>query len=422
MLRVSICGLILVGVFIQVAGANGVLRDPLGARVGGRGGANVAFADSGMILHDNPAGMVNLPSQQFMELGVDVIFTDILYSDPDNARVKHDSDPIPLGNLSIVRQSDDGQLAFGLGLFSPGGFSSDYMMNGPFPYVGPQKYKSFSSLTRILPGAAYAVNDWFSIGGTLGVAVSHTELEGPHFLQYGPTAGIPTRIDTQATGAALSWSLGAQFDLSERTTIGVAYQSQNQFHLDGNTRVEIPLLGASRFDTTLDMTWPRTATLGIKHRASPCHLLGVDIGWYNWSDSFDQVGLHLSNPENPAFALAVGNQVTEQLPLIWRDSLSVRLGMEREFGCQRVFRIGYSYMENPVPAETLTPYIPTILQHSVGAGYGWSTHGYEIDLAYQFFFSPTIDVEQSEIIGGDFDNSTVRTQVHVAYLGLIKRF
>ena len=73
---------LLVGACAQLAYANGVIRDPLGARVAGRGGANVAYADSGMILHDNPAGMVHLPAQHFTEFGVDLLFTEILYTDP----------------------------------------------------------------------------------------------------------------------------------------------------------------------------------------------------------------------------------------------------------------------------------------------------------------------------------------------------
>jgi len=416
-----IVAVLLVGACAQLAYANGVIRDPLGARVAGRGGANVAYADSGMILHDNPAGMVHLPAQHFTEFGVDLLFTEILYTDPTSPRETNDSDPIPLGNVSIVRRTGDDNFAYGIGLFSPGGFSTDYFMTGPIPF-GPQKYKSFSSLTRILPGVAYSIDDKLSIGATLGVAVSHTELEGPYFLQTGALAGTPLLMDLQATGAALSWSVGVQYQASDRTAVGLSYQSENRFHLDGNTRTNIPGLGQSRFDTTVDMTWPRTATLGVRHSVTPYHVLGIDVAWFNWSTAFDHVGLHMTNPNNPVFGAAVGSQLTEQFPLTWHDSLSVRLGMERYFSSNTVARWGYSYMENPIPNETLTPYVPSTLQHSVGFGLGWKMRGYETDLAYQFFFSDTRRVGTSSLIGGDFDNSSVRTQVHMLYLGWTKHF
>ncbi len=60
----TICTLLVCAHYGGVALADGTIRDGLGARVAGRGGTNIAFADAGTILHDNPAGMVNLPTLQ----------------------------------------------------------------------------------------------------------------------------------------------------------------------------------------------------------------------------------------------------------------------------------------------------------------------------------------------------------------------
>jgi long-chain fatty acid transport protein len=414
--------IVLLGCLCYQANADGVIRDALGARVAGRGGTNVAFADSGMILHDNPAGMVNLNSMNHIEFGIEALITDISYSDPDD-HGRADHDPIPLGNLAIIRKSANDQWAFGIGAFTPGGFATDYELNGPFPLLGKQKYKSFGSLLRILPGVAHRVNDRLSVGGTLGVAVSHTELEGPYFLQSGPLAGTPTLMDMQATGAALSWSLGMQYLWSDYTTLGLTYQSETRFNHDGSTRTFVPTVGQSAFDTTLDMTWPRTVTLGLRHELSACHIAAVDVIWYDWSSAFDQAGLHLTNPTNPVFAGLLGPQgLNEQMPLLWRDSISVRVGMERYLCPHRVIRAGYTYNRNPVPAATLTPYIPTIVEHVVGAGFGWYRKGWETDVAYQYFFTPTETVETSGLIGGDFSQSRLRPHAHIIYLSFTKRF
>jgi long-subunit fatty acid transport protein len=417
-----VLAILLLGCLCCQVAADGVIRDSLGARVAGRGGTNVGFADSGMILHDNPAGMVNVASAQLVEFGFDVMITDVEYSDPDDFDTS-DHDPIPLGNLAAIRKSEDEQWAIGIGAFTPGGFATDYDLNGPFPLLGKQKYKSFGSLIRILPGVAHCVNDQLSIGGTLGVAVSHTELEGPHFLQSGPLIGTPTLMDMQATGAALTWSFGMQYLLTQCTTVGLAYQSETRFNLDGHTTTSVPMLGQSAFDTTLDMTWPRTLTFGLRQELTPSVIGSVDVIWYNWSEAFDYAGLHLKNPTNPILAGMLGPAgLTEQFPLLWNDSVSVRVGMEKYLCPHRVVRAGYTYNRNPVPAATLTPYIPTIVEHVVGVGLGWYRHSWETDIAYQFFFTPTERVGTSDLIGGDFNQSELRPYAHIIYLGFTKRY
>ena len=105
------------------ANADGVIRDALGARTAGRGGTNIAFADAGMILHDNPAGMINLPGIWHAEFGADVLISDVVYSDPDD-RDASASIPIPLGNVAIIRKSANQCLAYGIGCFTPGGFAT----------------------------------------------------------------------------------------------------------------------------------------------------------------------------------------------------------------------------------------------------------------------------------------------------------
>jgi len=249
------------------------------------------------------------------------------------------------------------------------------------------------------------------------------ELEGPYFLQSAPFTGTPTIMDIQATGAALTWSLGFQYIVSDRTTIGMNYQSETRFHLDGNTTTTIPALGgSSAFDTTLDMTWPRALGLGVRHELTPCCVGSVDVIWYNWSSAFDQVGLHLRDPSNPVFAAVLGSLFTEQVPLLWRDSVSVRLGMERSLDATHLIRCGYVYHRNPIPAATLTPYLPTTVEHTLALGVGWRHADWDTDLAYQFMFGPANDVGSSGLAGGDFDQSRLRVKAHFVFVGFTRHY
>jgi len=426
-LRIAFCCLCIALSLRGTAVADGVIRDGLGAISCGRGGTNIASADNGVVLLDNPAGLVNIDGCGLVDLGADLIFLDMKYAEelPDIIDVVADHDPYPCGNLSVVRKSGDGCWAFGLGLYAPAAFGTRYEMEGPAPFGGTRLYKSFGALSKLLPGVSRRVTDRLSVGGTLGVAYSHIELEGPHTLQApGLLQSTPTLIDLQTCGAALTWSFGLQYQLTQATTVGVTYQSENSFHLDGSIRVEVPdpALRSSYFDADLDVTWPRSLGLGVRHELCPHRIVSADVIWFDWTNAFDTLDLHLSDPSNPAFEAALGPTVDEVIPMNWRDTVSVRLGYEHHFGCNRVGRLGYTYHRNPIPAGTLTPYIQTVLEHTFSVGYGWVRGCWQVDLAYQFTFGPEVEVATSDLLGGDYDASRHEAMAHVMLVTLSKRF
>lgn len=396
--------------------ADGVVRDGIGAISSGRGGTNIGFADNGEVLLDNPAGIVNAPGRGLSELSFDILQTDLYYSDPDNGA--HASyNPFPLGQLSVIKKSPDGLWAAGIGFYAPAGFGATFDLNGPAPIGGRHRYKSLGALARIIPGAAVRVTDRLTVGGTLGVAVSHVELEGPWFLQN----GTPTVFDLQGTGATITWSAGLQYELTPATTLGVAYQSQTSFNLDGSAQVNVPGFGEGRFDAATDIKWPRSLGIGVKHDLCKHRTVALDVIWFDWSDAFDTVDVELTNPTNPAFN-ALGSPIRESLALRWKDSISVRLGMEQALSPCSVARCGYAYHPNQVPEGTLTPFIPAILEHAFSVGYGHKVGGGEVDLAYQFSFGRDRTVGASDLPGGDFSNSRVEAQAHWIFLSYLNRF
>ncbi len=301
------------------AQASGTISNALSAREAGRGGVNLGFSDNGVILMDNPAGMQGLIGDcachnSFVDIGMVGLFTDLTYADDDNPTTDAADNPTGLGHLMIGRRLNE-DVVIGFGAFAPAGFSSDYDLQGPATLPGPDTYQSFGALIRVLPGISIRMTDAWTVGGTLGVAASHIELEGPYFLNSGALAGTPTRLDLQATGAALSWSLGTQYKLSDQTTIGVRYQSANEFRSDGKSSVTIPGLGNTIYDTNVALTWARSVGIGLMHKLSPSRRIGLDFEWENWSDAFDNATLTFTKPSNPVFLAVAGPKVVEVFPL-----------------------------------------------------------------------------------------------------------
>jgi long-chain fatty acid transport protein len=392
--------------------ADGVVRDAVGAISTGRGGTNIAFADNGAIILDNPAAMTNAPGCGFLDLGVDTVICDLHYSDPDNdadGEVKG----FPSGMVGYVRRSPDSPLAWGLGVYAPAGFSAEFDLVNP--HFGQTRYKSLGVLGKVLPGLAYQVTDRLSIGATLGVAIGQAELEAPFYVQTGPLAGAPTLLDLQATGATPTGGIGLQYQITPATTLGVAYTEESRFVFDGSSRVTLltplgPL--ASDFDTQLDLVWPRSLGVGLKHELCCCRRIGVDVIWFDWSHAFDQLDLVFRNPSNPVVAAVVGPEVRDTFPVGWDDSVSLRLGYEWDSSDVTTWRAGYVYHESPAPDATLTPLLDGVLEHAFSVGVTRWYDDASLNLAYQYSFAPERQVGTSDIIGGDFDNSTFDAEAH----------
>jgi long-subunit fatty acid transport protein len=406
--------------------ADGLIRDGVGARAVGRGGTNLAFADNGQVLLDNPAGMSNVAGNGLAEAGFDILFTDLQYGDADNGGryVGSDDNPFPMGQVSYIRNSADGVWAFGLGVFSVAGFSTGYDLPGPAPLVGTQHYKSIGAFGKVLPGISARLTENLTAGATFGLGVTHAELESPYFLQApGPFQGTPMYLDLQATGVAPCWSFGVQYQLSEQTTLGASYVSETNLNMDGNTLVDVPGLGRARFDTALHVMWPQSVGVGLRHCFCPHRTLACDVLWIDWSRAFDQFDVRFTNPDNPVFAAVVGNVLPETFPLDWRDTMSVRLGYEYRPNDEHVWRLGYTYHRNPIPTTTLTPWIQGILEHAFSLGHGWNFGPCtSLDLAYQYSFGPEQFVGASDWVGGDFSNSRQYAQYHFLLLSLQQRF
>ncbi len=410
-------GVVMLALTTSAALADGVMLNGVSPRSIGRGGTNIAHADNGAILYDNPAAAVNIKGSTLIDIGVDMLINDFHYAGT-LGRADEAGNLFPLPQISMIKKSRDGRMAYGLGLFVPAGFSETYDMQGPAVLGGQQRYKSIGSLAKILPTLAYKLNDRLALGATLGVAISHEELEGPYTVQGpGPFKGTKTLFDLQATGAALCWSLGMQYELSDHTTLGLTYQSQSSFRAAGNTVIAVPGYPHVRYDSTLHITWPRSLGVGIRHELCPSRVISTDVIWYNWSNAFDSLGMVLNNPSPQIFPAML-----EEFPLRWRDSVSLRLGYEQSLGCDRVVRCGYVYHRNPIPDGTLTPYIQSILQHSFSAGYGWKYRDWNIDLAYMFAFGPNRRVGTSDLVGGDYSNSFHRAQIHDISFSFIRQF
>jgi long-subunit fatty acid transport protein len=278
---------------------------------------------------------------------------------------------------------------------------------------------------KLLPAVSYQWNDRLSIGASLGVALGHNELEGPFFIQTGPFAGVPTLLNLHTTGAAVAGGFGLQYILTPQTTLGLSYTAPTQFNMDGNARATIispfgPL--TSGFDARAKLTWPGSLGIGLKHNLCCCQRVGLDVVWYQWSAAFNHFDMTFSDPTNPIVAGLLGPTFHDSLPMNWRDTVSVRTGYEWDVNDHWTWRTGYIYHQSPAPNSTLNPYLDGVLLHTFSLGFTRRLPRGAVNFAYQYSFSPTRHIGASDIVGGDFANSTFTAQAHWVNLSYLIPF
>ncbi len=387
----------------------------------------MAHEDNLSIINDNPAGLVWMEEGFHAELSSDFLLRDVRYRDPLRSDTS-DEGCYLLPQLAVAGRIPDVPVAVGLSVFLPGGYGAEYELDHAI--LGRQDYESEGTLLKVLPSLAVRLGDYVSIGAGIGLAYSTAEFKAPYTFQTGPLAGQTGLIDLDTSAVAVTGNFGIQIRPTDRLTIGAAYISETFTKQEGDFVVDVtdnpflaPLLSdpMATYDVDFDLRWPRSVAVGASYRFDRGRL-SVDGLWYNWRDAFEKFRFKLSNSDNPEYDALVGARPQDDFPLDWEDSYSVRAGYGHTFGEHTTARIGYIYNTNPIPDRTLTPLLPGILEHSFAAGVGHDFGLFDVNFAYQYSLGEVRDVERSALLGGDFDNSTMKAQAHWIFLSVAADF
>ena len=441
---ICLCFVVSISIHVHKLYAHGVVLDSIGATSSGRGGTNISHSDNGTLIHDNPAALVNMPQGKLLDMNLEFLYVDIDYDDAfDSDQTKGQVFILPSFSL-VYKKSEESRFAFGAGAFASAGFGTEYRLkhsmtrDTPFGSIpvsfGKQKYRSEASLVKLLAAASYKVNDRLSLGFSVGSSVQRLDLEVPYTLQTGPFTGLSVMSDISTHyGFGLTYTLGAQFKITDNTVIGVSYVSESRAALKGDADLFLPdeapesPLFANRqaeYDFKSDVEWPRTIGIGISHKVGGSNKFAFDVVWFDWSSAFDSFNLELTDGDNAEFDAALGSEINDDFPLDWDSTFAFRFGYEyfHKGKSDDIFRFGYIFNDNPVPKDTQIPLIPGTLKHVFSTGYSHKWDKWEFDAASQFMMSDRDYVGTGQIVGGDYDDSSMKINAYLLFLGMKYRF
>lgn len=388
-------------------------------------GAAAAAEDTSTI-YFNPAGMTYLAEGHSFSLATTVLSRRTKFSDEGTTRM-----PVinPLTNLptgSFYPLGDDGgngggthaipafyysyaltkDLRIGLGVNPTFADETEYDDN----FIG--RFSGLLTTIKIVnvnPSVAYRVNDQLSVA--FGVDYAKADVE---FKQFTPYVGSPLGV---LKGDATGWgyNLGAMYQVTPDTRLGLSYRSRIKFNLEGDQTVGSPL-NVNR-GIKADLETPDTLSLAVKHQINDKWAVLGDYTWTGWSS------LQSLEP----MVKSDGSRAVAPLRYNFKDTYRVGLGAIYKLNDQWMLRAGTAYDKNPIPNDaSRTMTVPDADRVWLALGAKWTiTPKASLDIGYAHVFvkdshterqvTNTSETATLQTVRGTFTNSADMLSLQLNY-------
>lgn len=262
-------------------------------------------------------------------------------------------------------------------------------------------------------------NKKLAVGGTIGMTYNRNRLKAPYVFQSHPVLkGLKVLTSLDADDIGLNATLGMDYRFTDDIILGVAYSFETDFNASGRlggnlAQLGLPVPSEFNYKAKVETAVPRSASFSAVWQGSPMLKLGFQVDWINWRSAFAELPLHLANGDNAALNAFLGSDtIDDTVPLDWRDQYIFHFGSAYRWSGNLSLRAGYQFGGSPVPVGTLTPLTAAITEHAVSFGLGYENGDYALDLAYRWSLPNTERVENSILLGGEFNNSHTRVGTH----------
>ena len=303
--------------------------------MGTAGAGAEAWANDASTTWHNPAGMTRIEGRE-VTVGAGIGIIDVEFdADSDtpfgggNGGDAGDLVPL-LGTYGVFSATED--LKFGVGIFSVSGAALDYDNN----WTGRFQAKEIEILTVSLnPTVAYRVTDWLSFGG--GPMITYSSLD--YKLAVPPGGGGRAEVD--GDDVAFGYTLGALFELSPQTRLGVTYLSEQSLDFEGDLKIS-PIGVNVGSDTELDLA--QMVRVGAYHDINEQWAVLATVGWEDWS-TLDNLLVSTDGGSAP-------------IPRDWDDTYHLSIGAHYKPVEDWLLQAGFTYDSSPVSSSDRTADMP----------------------------------------------------------------
>lgn len=412
--------------FAGVAGASGfALQNQSGSANGNAFAGAAAAAEDASTIYFNPAGMTYLPTGHTISLSGTVLNRSIKFKNTGTTGTATHN------GTNLADGGEAGGTAFlphgywawsiapdvwvGVGVGPTFGNKTEYDKN----FIGRNAgYFAEIEHININPSLAIKVNDVLSLG--LGVNFTRAHVAFRQGITNGGGA-LPANnyLDVESDPAwGVGANIGAMFQLSPSTRIGVAYRSGITFDLDGKQKINSALpagsgglwlrnqdIKAEGYET------PANLSLAVSQKLSDKWEILGDVTWTGWS-VFKELTLkskYGNTAANPA--LVAGHKITS-LSYNFEDTWRIGLGANYQYNDAWKLRFGVAYDEAPIKKtadRTMTLPDSDRVWLSFGAKYALSKTA-SLDFGYSHIFFKDAKSDRSVGSYNPLTNATTQLQ------------
>lgn len=378
---------------------NGLNPIGFGLESNAMAGADLAVARDAFALNTNPAGLAQirgLDLELHTFLGQEIgIKHDDRFNPPTDIR----NDLAVIGDFAIARRLGRLPATLGASLAVTGGAGYDYGRIET-PFGTRDRLSSLFGVVRASVGGGVEVTDRLALGGSFGLSYSVLEQEFfPGTSVAGPSGTFAGTEIEDASAWGTGYRLGAQFQVSNRLTLGAAYGSKIELPVeDGEFTANFSAAGLGEVeyrDLKIDgLAQAQEFGIGASYQLTPSWLVAADLTWLDWSGALHTSTLRASDPDDPRAPEVLRAESTAD----WRDQWVVALGTAYRPAESLTLWAGYNYGRNPIPNAHLSPLLANIGQHHLTAGSAWQPRpGLRLGFAVEYQLPNEVDYANDEL-------------------------
>ncbi|MFC6635085.1 OmpP1/FadL family transporter [Microbulbifer taiwanensis] len=241
--------------------------------------------------------------------------------------------------------------SFGLAINTDYGLETDFDSDWPVTNIAD---KTELLSVNIAPSVAYDFNDQFSIGVSVNFLYADATLESRMPSNFAPVPSLAGQriLDADGDDWDVGWSIGALWNITDRTRFGISYQSKLDPKIEADVDSDLlpsfandgTIVGTlDNADAELTLDLPDTVELGLYHRFDDNWGLALGAMWTDWDD-FQRLEAFFPDQRVGGQPVPIYNPLhikEENFESGWRYSIAGEY-----YPCEEVtWRIGYAYDE-----------------------------------------------------------------------------
>jgi len=341
------------------------------------------------------------------------------------------ADPAVLPSLFVTHEISD-SIDVGFALHAPYGLAADYDDGFEGRYFAD---KTELSVISFSPSLAVSNGQGLSMGAGINIMYAegrlsrYQDIRGGLVQQgltpaqadgaadsYEATFGAPY-ADVEGDDIAVNFRVGFLYDISNRTQVGLTYQTPTEFELEGDIKVT----GAPNATLTgqqapksekarVPLNIPESIALGFSHELTDKITLLAGATYARWS-RFEELDVFSKEGNSGEVATLLGTTGDQPLTHVteeWKNTWQFNVGGIWQATPAWKLKAGYAYDQSPVD-DYVTARIPSQDRHWLTLGTQWkdAQSGWTVDAAVgTLIFDGNAKVSDREY---SHDNPSVQT-------------